>query len=249
MNTVRHHGLALIISITKFEKGGNRDYGKVDEDRLVELFDLLGYETLLLQNLTAEEILLALEFATSAKKLSDIPQFHHKRSSSSSSNRYTVSEKDDSFILALMSHGENGVILGYDSKDVHEADILKIFECPLLQNKPKIFFLQACREKHGKEKDTDGVKLTDFVLQYSTYEGTTSKALDYDDDQEKQKLKGGGWFVKTLQETFKEMYKEYDLEEMLREVGRRVQKIKVKSYEQCPEPVLQLRYKLFFKID
>ena len=87
------------------------------------------------------------------------------------------------------------------------------------------------------------------MLQYSTYEGTTSKALDYDDDQEKQKLEGGGLFVKTLQETFKEMYKEYDLEEMLREVGRKVQSIETGDDKQCPEPVLQLRYKLFFKID
>ena len=253
MNTVTHHGLALIISITEFDRSPERNYGKVDEDRLVDLFGtkFLGYKTLLLKNLTAEEILLALELATGTKKFSDIPPKFQSSLSDFSNSSNAVSEKDDSFILAIMTHGKNGIIQGSDSKDVHEDNILKIFECPLLLHKPKIFFLQACRGNDSKEEDTDtaDVELTDFVLQYSTYSGAPAYALDFKDDPEKQKLEGGTWFVYTLQNTFKEMYNRYDLEEMLQEVGKRVQKIRVGRCEQCPVPVYQLNYKLFFKID
>ena len=254
MNTVTHHGLALIISITEFENGAERNYGKVDEDRLVDLFGpkFLGYKTLLLQNLTAEEILLALELATGTKKLSDIPQFQNSLSDFSDSSN-VVSEKDDSFILAIMSHGKSGEVEGSDWNEVREDEILEILKnCSMLQNKPKIVFFQACRVNDGKGKLSDidrstDVDLIDFVVQYSAYEGTTSKALEYADPQ-KQKSEGGGWFVNTLQEAFKQMYKTNDLEEMLGEVGRRVQQIEVDKYKQCPTADNGLAHKLFFKI-
>ncbi len=51
-------------------------------------------------------------------------------------------------IVAIMSHGENGVILGTDGIGVKEEDILNMFHneaAPQLRGKPKFFIFAHCR--------------------------------------------------------------------------------------------------------
>uniref|UniRef100_K7F908 Caspase-14-like n=1 Tax=Pelodiscus sinensis TaxID=13735 RepID=K7F908_PELSI len=63
-------------------------------------------------------------------------------------------------LITLMSHGRNGYIRGKDSEHVLLDDIFALFnnmQCPKLQEKPKIFIIQACR---GGKKDS-GVEKTD----------------------------------------------------------------------------------------
>ncbi|XP_006121825.2 caspase-14-like [Pelodiscus sinensis] len=63
-------------------------------------------------------------------------------------------------LITLMSHGRNGYIQGNDTKEVLLDDIFALFnnmQCPKLQEKPKIFIIQACR---GGKKDS-GVEKTD----------------------------------------------------------------------------------------
>ena len=51
-------------------------------------------------------------------------------------------------IVAIMSHGNNGMILGTDGMGVKDEDILKMFHneaAPQLRGKPKFFIFSHCR--------------------------------------------------------------------------------------------------------
>lgn len=51
-------------------------------------------------------------------------------------------------LVTLMSHGEEGFIKMKDGEKVSLEDIFEMFNnknCPALQEKPKIFIIQACR--------------------------------------------------------------------------------------------------------
>jgi len=54
----------------------------------------------------------------------------------------------DAFVLVLLTHGSQGSIFGVDGDRVRIEDITTLFDgnhCPHLQNKPKLFFIQACQ--------------------------------------------------------------------------------------------------------
>lgn len=54
----------------------------------------------------------------------------------------------DCFIIAILSHGDEGAIYGTDGDLVTLEDIMYQFganRCPTLSGKPKLFFVQACR--------------------------------------------------------------------------------------------------------
>nr|XP_058144351.1 caspase-14-like [Dasypus novemcinctus] len=77
-------------------------------------------------------------------------------------------------LVTLMSHGENGFIKMKDGGRVSLEDIFEMFNnknCPALQEKPKIFIIQACR---GEKRDS-GVE-------------TDDEPMDSDDYQEKRRL-------------------------------------------------------------
>ncbi|XP_060012468.1 caspase-2 isoform X6 [Lagenorhynchus albirostris] len=59
----------------------------------------------------------------------------------------------DSCIVALLSHGMEGGVYGVDGTLLQLQEVFRLFDnanCPSLQNKPKMFFIQACR---GDETD------------------------------------------------------------------------------------------------
>ncbi|XP_010779926.1 caspase-2, partial [Notothenia coriiceps] len=59
----------------------------------------------------------------------------------------------DSSVVCLLSHGVEGAIYGTDGQLLQLDWVFESFDnahCPLLQNKPKMFFIQACR---GEEMD------------------------------------------------------------------------------------------------
>lgn len=56
----------------------------------------------------------------------------------------------DCFICCIMSHGSEDGVHGTDGKIVSKDDIFGPFSgnsCPSLNDKPKVFFIQACRGK------------------------------------------------------------------------------------------------------
>ena len=59
---------------------------------------------------------------------------------------------DKAVIIIIMSHGSNGYVEGSDENET--LNLNKVFgyftgkECPALKGKPKIFMIDACRQKN-----------------------------------------------------------------------------------------------------
>ncbi|KAK3768853.1 hypothetical protein RRG08_053384 [Elysia crispata] len=146
-------GLCLIISNEIFEHLENRDGTVKDLNDLNFLFNGLGFEVLKFRNQTSDQMNDLLR-----KKVLKVD---HKDS--------------DCFVLVILSHGANGVVFGTDGQ--YEANTDEPLNCvnverirklicgvSSLRDKPKLFFLQACR---GKEND-EGQKYDGSVSQMRT---------------------------------------------------------------------------------
>nr|XP_032619864.1 caspase-2 isoform X2 [Chelonoidis abingdonii] len=122
-------GLALVLSNMHFSSEKDLEFrsgGDVDYTALEMLFKHLGYRVTVLHDQTAQEMQKALQMFSQLPAHRDV----------------------DSCIVALLSHGIEGGIYGVDGKLLQLQEIFTLFDnanCPSLQNKPKMFFIQACR--------------------------------------------------------------------------------------------------------
>lgn len=128
----------------------------------------------------------------------------------------------DCFVCCILSHGSAEGVYGTDEVIVQGSDIYNPFNgvfCPSLVNKPKVFFIQACRgevyhqlvkvqsdsqmeENAGEEKEeeelaADAVQITipaeaDFLVARSTVKGYLSF-----------REPSGSWFIQCLCEQLK----------------------------------------------
>ncbi|XP_055065568.1 caspase-2 isoform X2 [Misgurnus anguillicaudatus] len=128
-------GLALVLSNVRFDPARTdldvRRGGEVDEELLRRLFSELDFTVSLHKDLTAEGMRLCIE------------QFAQRAEHSAY----------DSCVVCLLSHGVEGSIYGTDGELLMLDWVFEVFDnarCPQLQNKPKMFFIQACR---GEEMD------------------------------------------------------------------------------------------------
>ncbi|KAK3572088.1 hypothetical protein QTP86_022318, partial [Hemibagrus guttatus] len=128
-------GLALVLSNVHFEPElselDTRRGGEVDEEVLRRLFTELDFKVSLQKDLTVQAMRACIE------------QFAQQP-------EHAVS---DCCVVCLLSHGVEGSIYGVDGKLLELDWVFERFDngrCPLLQNKPKMFFIQACR---GEEMD------------------------------------------------------------------------------------------------
>ncbi|XP_061145984.1 caspase-2 isoform X1 [Syngnathus typhle] len=133
-------GLALVISNMTFDPPDlePRKGGEVDYDVLSKLFTDLDYAVTLRRDLTAEEMRTCIE----------------------SFRRRPEHRSVNSSVVCLLSHGVEGAVYGTDGQLLQLQWVFEAFDnvrCPLLQNKPKMFFIQACR---GEELDC-GVEQVD----------------------------------------------------------------------------------------
>ncbi|KAJ8005164.1 hypothetical protein DPEC_G00143800 [Dallia pectoralis] len=136
-------GLGLVISNVTFDPCATPDLdtrtgGEVDEEVLRKVFTELDYIVTIRRDLTAQGMRACIE------------QFSRRQ------EHQTVS----SCVVCLLSHGVEGAIYGTDGQLMELDWVFEAFDnarCPLLQNKPKMFFIQACR---GEEMDC-GVEMPD----------------------------------------------------------------------------------------
>uniref|UniRef100_A0A3P8R0M2 Caspase-2 n=1 Tax=Astatotilapia calliptera TaxID=8154 RepID=A0A3P8R0M2_ASTCA len=141
-------GFGLVISNVTFDPCAAPDLdprkgGEVDDEVLRKVFTELDYIVAVHRDLTAQGM------RTCIENFSRRPE--HR----------TV----DSCVVCLLSHGVEGAVYGTDGKLLQLDWVFEAFDnahCPLLQNKPKMFFIQACR---GEEMDCgveqiDGPKRT-----------------------------------------------------------------------------------------
>ncbi|XP_063735496.1 caspase-2 isoform X3 [Eleginops maclovinus] len=136
-------GLALVISNVTFDPCAapeldTRKGGEVDDEVLRKVFTELDYKVTVHRDLTAQDMRKCIESFTRRP------------------DHRTV----DSCVVCLLSHGVEGAIYGTDGQLLQLDWVFESFDnvrCPLLQNKPKMFFIQACR---GEEMDC-GVEQSD----------------------------------------------------------------------------------------
>ncbi|XP_027509254.1 caspase-2 [Corapipo altera] len=215
-------GLALILSNVSFSCEKDLDYrkgGDVDCASLEMLFKHLGYRVTVLPNRTAQEMQNALE------RFSKLPNHQYV----------------DSCIVALLSHGVEGAVYGSDGKLLQLQEVFRLFDnanCPNLQNKPKMFFIQACRgdtfdqgvdQRDGKERsDSSGceesdankeesLKLrlptcSDMICGYACLKGTVAI----------RNTKHGSWYIEALTSVFAEDSRDTHVADMLVKVNRQI---------------------------
>ncbi|XP_072317315.1 caspase-2 isoform X2 [Eucyclogobius newberryi] len=129
-------GLALVISNVAFDpctapELDLRKGGEVDDEVLRKVFTELDYIVTVQRNLTAQDMRLCIE----------------------TFSRRPEHRTLDSCVVCLLSHGVDGAVYGTDGKQLQLDWVFGSFDnahCPLLQNKPKMFFIQACR---GEDMD------------------------------------------------------------------------------------------------
>ncbi|EAW51861.1 hCG20684, isoform CRA_b [Homo sapiens] len=215
----RPRGLALVLSNVHFTGEKELEFrsgGDVDHSTLVTLFKLLGYDVHVLCDQTAQEM---------QEKLQNFAQLP--------AHRVT-----DSCIVALLSHGVEGAIYGVDGKLLQLQEVFQLFDnanCPSLQNKPKMFFIQACRgdetdrgvdQQDGKnhagspgceESDAGKEKLpkmrlptrSDMICGYACLKGTAAM----------RNTKRGSWYIEALAQVFSERACDMHVADMLVKVN------------------------------
>ncbi|XP_042639009.1 caspase-2 [Orycteropus afer afer] len=216
----RTRGLALVLSNVRFTGEKDLEFrsgGSVDHSTLVTLFTLLGYNVHVLHDQTAQEM---------QEKLQSFAQLP--------AHRLT-----DSCIVALLSHGIEGAIYGVDGKLLQLQEVFRLFNnasCPNLQNKPKMFFVQACRGDEtdlgvdqqdgkgqvrspgGEKSDAGGPEgllktrlptRSDMICGYACLRGTAAM----------RNTKRGSWYVEALARVFSERACDMHVADMLVEVN------------------------------
>lgn len=122
-------GICFVIN--NFSGDQPRQGAKVDEEKIKHLFDELHFKVEIRQNLGGLEILMETQ---------EIARRDHS--------------KYGAFVFFIMSHGdEKDFIYGVDGIKVAVEDLMSQFKstkCKSLENKPKLFFIQACR---GQKSD------------------------------------------------------------------------------------------------
>jgi hypothetical protein len=126
MNHARR-GIALVINIRTYEpnpyKLDERTWSEPDVENLKQSLQYLEFDLKLHENLTANEI---------REEIQKIAEKDHTDS--------------DCFLCVVMSHGEDDKIIASDSEEISFEEIMEpIKSCTSLENKPKLFFFQACR--------------------------------------------------------------------------------------------------------
>ncbi|XP_018538234.1 caspase-2 isoform X3 [Lates calcarifer] len=129
-------GFALVISNVTFDPCAAADLdprkgGEVDDEVLRKVFTELDYVVTVHRDLTAQGM----------------------RSCIENFCRRPEHRTADSCAVCLLSHGVEGAVYGTDGQLLQLDWVFEAFDnahCPLLQNKPKMFFIQACR---GDEMD------------------------------------------------------------------------------------------------
>lgn len=129
-------GLGLVICNVTFDPQtapelDPRRGGEIDEEVLRKVFTELDYVVTVHRDLTAQGMRCVIE----------------------SFSRRVEHQEADSCVVTLLSHGVDGAVYGTDGQLLQLDWVFEAFDnvhCPLLQNKPKMFFIQACR---GDEMD------------------------------------------------------------------------------------------------
>lgn len=143
------------------------------------------------------------------------------------------------FVCVLSSHGGMQSILGSDCKSVQVVDLLKhIIDCKSLANKPKLFFIDACR---GYDETFIGTPFpkenADYLICYAALEGKSALMM--------KSLKWkGSYFTKALCDIFRKDGDDKSLDDLLKSLKTAV--ISSSEGQQTAECIDSLTKTLYF---
>ena len=210
-----------------------RHGAKEDAEALKRSLQAIGYTVVLRENLTRDGM---------KDELTKVRDKH-------------VNIRDDSFICCILSHGGSYGVFGIDKKCVpihHFSKILEPDVCPQLMDKPKIFFIQACRGREVSEPIDGGASTSDeimprvprgadFYLSYATDPGHVALRSRY---------------PQLLSEALLEHSAELSLDEIVTEihfkltkkvVGVKTSTCEIKEHLQNGQAVHSMRKAVYFK--
>jgi len=119
-------GFCVIIDNQFFKDLLSRTGSRADANRLSNVFSQLGFKVMLYENQSIKQMSTLLKVLSKNRELSN----------------------HDALAVIILSHGDTNVIYGSDGEIIVVDYILELFNnqnCSLLINKPKMFFLSACR--------------------------------------------------------------------------------------------------------
>ena len=251
-------GVCLIINIAKFESPTGtgqktlpeRTGSEVDVRKLRDLFQWLKFEVHEHSNVNKDRFLAIVH-----------------------ETRKIIHSAHDAFVCCIMSHGSIGHIYTADLQRVAILeDIAHSFypaNCPTLDGKPKMFFIQSCQVsgKHGSVT-SHGTVDDDELSAANTITGTVECDADqcYALETKKRTLllpdkpdffmsystlpgsesyreKEGTWYIQSLTE---ELKKNFELRESLNEVAQRVERKAVENKQQRPFHHVSSDHKLVY---
>jgi hypothetical protein len=124
-------GKALIINIKKYVNNTHkeREWSIKDVESLTNTLTNLDFDIKICQDLTKQQL---------ESVMQNQARVDHQNS--------------DCFLCVIMSHGNQENIFTSDNEEISFEQIMApIKTCPSLVNKPKLFFIQACRGGHDAE--------------------------------------------------------------------------------------------------
>ena len=239
------HGLCVIINNERFSEHTERTGTQMDEVNLTQCFRYLGYTVEVHRNCTAHQI----EAIFSYYRSCDHARF-------------------DSFVVCILSHGDDGHVFGTDSKSVELQAIvgkLNAETCVSLAGKPKVFFIQACRggdRVHGAQIKSDSGIPEATVLRSSEAVKviTDSSSITIPDDADFffgnatppgkvawRDMDHGSWYVSEICRSMCSHARYADLVTMVTEVHNEVgTRYDNQNFRQAPEATIRLRKKVYF---
>ncbi len=229
------HGVCLIINNYTFYHHKDptkahppRGGAEIDQFNLTQTFKYLRYDVVVKENLAA------IEMQDTIFEMAHRDHSHY-----------------DSFVCCILTHGETNVVHGADSLQVNLLDFAATMKLsPTLREKPKMFFIQACRgemEYKGLEIQKDGPEVpsitatipqeADFFFGYATPTGNAAY----------RSKRHGSWYISELCKVFTQHAYTHNLSSMMKKVNYQVSKAYTKEgYKQCPEYVDRLRKEVHF---
>ncbi|XP_070988921.1 caspase-7-like [Oncorhynchus clarkii lewisi] len=209
-------GLCLIINNEIFDKLSERTGSNKDAVDLANIFSRMKFRVVMCKDKTAVEIPSVLKVFSELKQLSDLQQYNAKEwVGGQFTDLKDLPEHGDAFVCCILSHGKKEGVCGTDGTVVPTIDILSPFNgtnCSILVEKPKLFFIQACRGKDVQkgvpvnkkpkvegtdmELDTDDGQVQDYTLPlYSDYLVFMANVDQYISIRSPT---SGSWFIQSL---------------------------------------------------
>ncbi|XP_052004700.1 caspase-8 [Xyrauchen texanus] len=209
----------------------------IDQKTLVAVFKWLGFDVLTKQDCSREQIL---------KVLIDLGHRDHSRA--------------DCVVCCVLSHGRVDGVVGVDGQIVTFKELMNPLQCPTLYQKPKLFFIQACRGTSRQSavgpqtNRADDMTVSDAAVSSDTIPeaadyllamSTVPHHVSYRDPNI------GTWFIQSLCSNLQQLVpRGYDLLSILTkvnfDVSRKTCKYDVKK--QMPQPEFTLTKRVVFPV-